>query len=797
MVKLKDVYKLKVKTNHLAGLILLVMAYDSRAESDTPYAYLDWYPRNMLNEEQLKAIPIYCPGDYIPPELSVPKGIDSQDLVINLSANESILRQDQVTWLQGSVRLQQGNRSIESDEAVWDQQTERAKFLGKIRFRDENMLVVGDSADADVSRNYFKFSQTEYVLHESHFRGSAQLIERRNEQSIDLHKASVTYCAPGQDTWAVKAKRVNLNLDKGFGSTYHTTLRIKDVPVLYFPYYRFPIDNKRHTGLLDPNLEIGGSGIQQASIPLYLNLAPNYDATITPRFLRNRGTLFGTEFRYLFEKAEGDIDYEYLNSDNSFDDRRRWLLGFSQEGNFSDKWSHKLEYNEVSDLSYFSDFDNVISTNRQTHLNRLAETHYLSNDWGFTLRAQSFQTIDSSIAAEDRPYKRLPQIELFKSFSTNSALKYRFDTELVNFTRSSDDLVEEEDKVVGQRFKASTTLEYPMASSWAYIKPTVKLNLNHYNLDDSSNAFENNITHTIPQVAVDSGLFFERTLNWKTSSYLQTLEPRMFYLYTPFEDQSQTPLFDTTRLTLNYDQLFRTDRFSGGDRIGDANQLSLGLTSRLISDKGEERLVASVGRALHFSDRRVDTSFSSEALDLNSSSAYFASLSMSLTNGFSVRADTVWSPEKRNTQQQRNISLHYFDGDRKLANLSYRKLDVDGDVFEADGTLIQPIDQVDFSFAWPVNPRLSLIGRHQIDLLELNGQGGSNSVLESMAGIEYDSCCWRTQLLYREWLDGDSNRDYGTFLQFNMKGLGALGSDIESLLTKTIPNYLKRTTHDY
>ena len=775
-----------------------IISAETKKEGDesSSWEYLDWYPRHLLTEEHKERLPRYCPGDYVVPEYEIE--LENDEPIITLSADQSTLRQNDATELSGDVRLIYGAKQIYSDVASWEPNRQMALFTGNVRFRDEGMLVASDSVDADIAEDHLLFLNAEYVFHDQHFRGGANRIERHADGTLDMYDAEFTYCPPGSDDWSLNAQKIKLDKEKGFGSTYHTTLRLGSVPIIYLPYYRFPIDDKRHTGFLNPTIEVGNSGISQAEVPLYLNLAPNYDATLTTRFFRDRGYLFSSEFRYLEEWSRGSVFYSYMDEDETLNDQSRWHLNVKQNGQLSTNWYHSLHYNEISDSDYFKDLDTNLIVNRETHLDRMAQVQYLGRDWQFFTRVQAHQTIADDVA---KPYERLPQIVLNKISPTRpNSLKTNLRSELVSFSRNNTDLTGRE-KVLGDRFSLDAGLSYPLQWPWAYIKPEVTIKHRQYWLKDNDDviddttgeiAFEDEINHTLPVVSLDTGMFFERDFKLGRD-YIQTLEPRLFYLYTPFEDQSDTPVFDTSSLTLNYDQLFWDDRFTGGDRIGDANQLSIGVTTRFIRDDGAERLTASAGQARYFSAQRVTLGETNNDPDADSASVWFSNLTMHLSDTWQITADVQWDPSKTQ-QEQRNFALRFNDKGKRLFNISYRTLEQS--VLTNSTTLERELtsEQLDLSFVWPINERWTILGRQFIDLL---AEDGEDDVQESLAGLEYDSCCWSTQVLYREWLDVDNERDYGTFIQFKLKGFGGLGNNSDTLLSESIPNYLKRVFHDY
>jgi LPS-assembly protein len=587
----------------------------------------------------------------------------------------------------------------------------------------------------------------------------------------------------------------------------------------------FPIDDRRQTGLLTPSFSQSTDNGTEIETPYYINIAPNYDATLYPRYLSERGLQMEGDFRYLHDDNEGTLTAAFLN-DSDYGENR-WLYGWQHEGSPRDRWATNVDYTDISDPFYFQDLDSALDTRSDTYVNQRAGISYYGNGWRLRSAVHAYElTTITSIT----PYERLPQLLLDgASWLGDSGLRFEYDAGYTYFDRdlrtgfltgkgglqqdleqqsirAPDERLRGLQRATGQRVVINPSISYPLRSSWGFVTPKLRTQSTYYDLDfdaraDGFNYADANTrpSSTIPVASLDAGLYFDRSTNWFGQNSRQTLEPRAFYLYAQDEDQNDQPLFDSNENTFNYNALFRDNRFSGKDRVADANQVSLGVTSRIIDAKGRERVSASIGQAFYFRDRNV------QLLERNgvplepetsSSSPYAASLTLRLNDALRVNGDVVWDPDDSQNDSG-SLFTHYQPEPRKILNLGYRYNNDLNTYNVLTGAFRRNpntrIDQSHLSFMWPLNPQWSLIGRWQHDLAE-------DRILDAFGGLEYDSCCWKLRVINRYWVDynefesvatDDANR--GIFLQIVLKGLGNVsGSGVDSLLDESIPGYRER-----
>jgi len=758
-------------------------AYIDQAEANAlPVAApkLDWVPRQALTDEQHQETPNYCSGRYVESDYinSEQRQQDPADQPLQGSAESSTTDKNGITTLSGDVVLNQGYRQVTSDLAVLNRDAGTADFEGKSQYREPGVLLTGDDTHVDLNTNEVTINNAEFVGHKSHMRGSAKKLIRQGDGVIRVEQGSITRCAPDSNVWNLVGSEVKLNPEAGYGTIKHARLHIKDVPVMYFPYMSFPIDDRRKSGFLTPDIGTSGDGIDVAT-PYYWNIAPNYDATLTPRHISDRGSMGEAELRYLHTKNEGVLGGAYLVSDDLFMSKDRWLVVIDHSGNELNNISTRVTATAVSDDKYFNDLGTDLNASSQSHLLRLAEATYSSQHWTVTSRVQGYQTIDSAITAADKPYDRLPQLLAVANYPHKATgLEFGLLTEYSYFDRDNGSLAGL-DEAVGHRTRIDPSVSWLFETPYAFIKPKATYRYTQYQLEDLDAGLNDSPDVAVPVFSLDSALFFERDTNWFSTPLTQTFEPRLFYLNVAEETgQLENPLFDTSELDFSYSQLFREDRFIGGDRVGDADQLSLGLTSRFIEGDGFERARASMGQIFYFDERMVTLTGAQARTDKTSESALAAELMYAFNSDWRVQGDLEWDSDIQRTNQS-SIYMRYRGDNRHLFNVGYR--------IRNDNR--EQLEQSDVSLVWPVTQHWSFISRWNQDLI-------NDRVVEAFAGLEYQSCCWAVRVVGRRWVNDDDlsaadkvKEKDAIYIQFVLKGLGNIGDSTEQLYRDSIPGY--------
>lgn len=677
-----------------------------------------------------------------------------------LTSDEARTDEHEVVTLTGNVEALRDGQAVFADSAVYERHSSRVQAHGNVRYLREGILVDGDQGELQLDADTGQLDHARFRLFDRHARGDARNVRFLDRNVTVLRDARYTTCDPGKEDWMLHSSRVRLDRDAGMGTARNVYLSFMGVPFLYSPWLSFPIDDRRKSGFLAPRIRDSSRGGVELSTPYYLNLAPRYDATLTPRLMSRRGAMLESEFRYLNPGSTGLVNVNYL-PDDSLSERDRSLIGYRHVGRPGAGLRLDVDYNRVSDPEYLRDFGSNLGIASITHLEQRAVATYQAEAWSASARLQRYQTVDETIAPARRPYRQTPALTFRSQLPEyNFRPNYRLAGGYVDFRH--------DDRPEGRRLEVQPSVTLPMYALAAYLQPTLTLRHTRYELDGAA-AGETDPSRTLPVFSVDTGLFLERDAHWGGRPMIHTLEPRLYYLYVPYRDQDALPLFDTGIPDFNFTQLFRDNRFNGSDRVGDANQLSAALVTRLLdAQTGRERLQAGIGRIYYFEDREVHLSGTPPATAR--ASDIVAEASAAITRTVSARLDARHS-EQSGRIDRAGVSLRYRPEPRSLIDVSYR--------FRED-----TLEQTDLTLLWPLGRRWHVVARHTYSQHD-------DRTLETLAGVEYRSCCWRARIVNRRYLDnvaGAAQAEYNRsiYLQLEFIGLASLGDDLESLLERGI-----------
>ena len=690
------------------------------------------------------------------------KFVDNSDPnlpVTEILAEQMSQNNNDLVRFSGQVEFNRAGQKIQADELIIDNLAEQLHANGRVMFEDANFRLQTEALTLDQKDQSARFDAAEFELPGQHARGTAGAIIKIDESRSQFHDILYTSCDPDDRDWHLTASQLNIDEDSGRGTAKNATLYFQDIPFLYLPYIMFPIDDRRMSGMLTPLISYSNTRGSSLAVPIYWNIAPNTDATITPAWYSKRGLQWNSENRYLSRNHEGQVDLSYLDDDLSDSTRRlkKWQhranLGLGIKANFL--------LQEVSDESYFSDFESLTSERDDIdYLERHITFSHSSESWQTNLRWQDYQTIDQSIAIPDQPYHRLPRLTLNSLFKPlDNGLRFGLRNEWVEFDR--------ENSVTGSRLHIAPSIAWSKANSWYFFKPKLQYALTEYRLDNNGPS-DNSISRSIPTLSLDTGLIFERVFISKRC-LIQTLEPRLFYLNTPFEDQSIIPDFDTALLSESYNNLFKTNRFSGFDRIGDADQVTLGISSRIIStNSGAELFNIALGQIHYRQDRQVSLD---NTTDFSPKSNLIAQISMTHSENWKITSKLVRQPQNKKLSEK-NLSINY-QKHGFAANIEY---------FFTDQVLEQSL----LSAAYPLNDRWTIVAKyHQSELFD--------EPVENLFGLSYESCCWGFKILASQTSDDDFiETDQTIYFELTFKGLSQVGRDIDAELTNSIPGYQAR-----
>ena len=592
------------------------------------------------------------------PAVSVPPA--SPDDPIQFEAEGLEATKDGEWLLQGEVTITRGPSRLVTRDARFNPETQNFKVEDGVTFTNPTLTVKAQGAEIDPA-GAATFDEAEFELPMRNARGGADRIRATASGLLQLDNVRYTTCPLGNDDWSIRASDIDIDQPQGLGTGRGVRLDFKGVPIIYAPIFSFPIGNERKSGFLYPTLDTSGRSGTGLTVPWYWNIAPNYDATFEPTYYSKRGAKLDTEFRYLTGIGRGTLDAEYLYDDQEFGDSRS-LLRYSDQSDLGRHLRLAIDAANVSDSEWFEDFGSGPEGTSTLYLNRSADLIYMTDHWHAVARVQNFQTIaDDTIPPRSRPYTLLPQLAVSGTWpDLPYGLTLGFDMEVANFEHNLND--ELQPLPEGVRFDAAPEVRMPLRGAGIYLEPVASWRYTSYELaDDLPPGQDDSPSRSAPVLSVDGGMIFERD-SGSRQQRVQTLEPRFMYLYTPYRNQDQLPVFDTVAADLNMVQLFRTNRYVGADRLSNANQVTVGVTSRLLdADTGQQFLSATVGQSYYFDAPRV--ALPGEVLDDTETSDVVAELDLKAFSDWNVRMGLQWDPGETRSEKG-DVYFRYQAGHR-------------------------------------------------------------------------------------------------------------------------------------
>ncbi|MGJ8524018.1 LPS-assembly protein LptD [Carnimonas sp. R-84981] len=806
--------------------LLPAFTFAAPLPSSLPASQLDWHSwGDNRPEGEL------CSGYYLAPSYSISRPGQGK---LNSQSDDAGYSDSGVTTLSGNVIVRQQDQQLQAGKATLDEDRSRVNLTGPVTYRQPNVLVRGTTGSAAVNSDAADVEQAHYVFHSSHARGDADRLERLDDGRYMMRNATFTSCDPDSTLWKIQGDKIVINRAEGYGTSTNTKFRIHDVPVFYWPWMRFPIDDRRLTGLLYPTIGVSSRNGFDYTQPIYLNLAPNYDATVTPRYMSDRGLMLGGQFRYRGERNAGILEGNYLPNDGGHSSGNdpehhgddRWFINYDHNGSFTDRLTYRMKYSRASDGSYFDDFGDTFDEQNRDNLQSLAMLDYAGDVWHLQARARGYQVMDDPVDPDDKPFNELPSLTanalwqqengFYEEFNSNATYFYRNESHDY-YNRDvhwrSDDMPGSKDyltqKVTGARVNVAPAIGYRNDPTWGFFEPRVQMYLTQYDVDWKSpqnRDWDSSPNRTVPVFSVDSGLIFERHSSMFGHAYRQTLTPRLYYAYVPYRDQSKLPEFDTALRSPSFEDLWSPYRFNGIDRIGDVNKISYGVSSSFFDDDtGFQRFTFDLGQSYYFENRHVTDDDPSKYFGPNGKgprdkynydltrdySPAIARATWHINRDWSASYAMFYDTERGNAERN-DLYVHYHNADNGNAfNLGNRwereGFDPSGD---RDDRLGYNRNEFDVSGSWAISPSVSLVGRYLYD------QTNSRS-LEKLAGIQFNDCCYAVQVAWRKYIDDndtlnridDDDSKSGVFLRFIFKGLGGLGSDPEPYFQDAVPGY--------
>ncbi|MHB1676104.1 MAG: LPS-assembly protein LptD [Sulfuriferula sp.] len=721
-----------------------------------------------------------------------PPAKNDQNPPVFIRANDMNGTQNQKINAIGDVELRRSGSVVTADELHYNVATDTVKANGNVCLKQEGLTLNGPKIDLKMNTQIGYMDQPIFSLigvaapaQNSHVvvnsRGEAALVNFEGQNHYRLTKTTYTTCPVGDNDWYLRINDLEIDNVHQIGTAHGAEIEFKNTPILYTPWINFPLNDQRKSGFLAPIEGTTGTSGAELSIPWYWNIAPNYDATITPTVISKRGLQMGGEVRYLTDTSHGTVDGNFLQDHLTNTDR--WDIFAQHDQTFAPGLSGHFVYQAVSDNNYFQDLTNQLSTTSLTDLDQEATLSYQGSWWQASATVQQYQVLQDPLAPVIPPYSRLPDLHWSGALSNDYGLNFNFTSDLTRFAHPT--------LVNGTRFIAYPSVNLPLSNEYGYITPKVGFNFTDYLLSPTATTPALNPTRALPIVSVDSGMYFDRNITVFGRKYQQTLEPRLYYVYIPYQDQSLLPNFDSAEMDqINYATLFTENRYIGGDRINNANQLTVGMSTRFLdAESGLERLRFAVGQRLYFTPQLV--TLPGETPTSNQSSDVLADVGGQMTEKWRADAAIQYNT-LLNQAVSDSFTVNYQPAAGKVINFSYRSISGNNNpaaqfLVPGQPLYLQPffngdINQIDLSAQWPIAQRLYGMMRYNYSLL-------NKSIVEGLAGLEYNGGCWALRGVFQTIAIAANTTNTSFFFQLELNGLGSLGSNPLDVLKLSVPGY--------
>ena len=697
---------------------------------------------------------------------------------IRVSSNTAKIYSDESAYFSGDVIIQRNNQWLKTQSAQVSQRDNTIDAEGGVQFTDGYINVTGASFNFDGDNELAKLNQTHYQMASTNARGEAQRLEI-SPTHVSLFGSSFTTCPTDDPAWQLTAKRIEIDEQSDFGKAWGAKLELFDVPVFYLPYFTFPVNDNRKSGFLYPTIDSSSLNGLEVEAPYYFNLAQNMDATVAPVYMSERGVMLKTEYRYLFNEYAGQLNLEYLGNDRArADNADRYLWHVNHSARFSDNWTGYVDATQISDDNYLNDFGSDFAGRADTHLYRVAQLDYRVPNWHLRLRSEDYELLGQYRS----PYRTLPQVSLNYQSSQLKGLRFDWYNELTYFQN------QEQTANYATRVHSAPTLGYWLEAPAFDGEAELTYLVTHYRQQSTNPMLDEQVTRALPRARLRGRLHLERYFEGSTGEFRQTLEPQIQYLYVPYENQQTIGIYDTTLMQDDYNGLFRAQRFSGLDRIAEANQVTYGASSSIFNANERELLRISLGQIYYFDNSRTQL-LDSQSQVTSSNSEWVADINWSLDSKWSLRSAIQYDTELNRTRKSQT-ALEYRIDDKNLVQINHRKAT---NIFNSD------IEQMGSQAVWEISKQWQVAANVYYDL-------SNDRVNDAIVGIQYSSCCWALRLsayrrINRDLEPGNATAgmmnisgnpaefDNGVSLQFIISGLSSDSSSLIDMLEKSIYGY--------
>ena len=707
-----------------------------------------------------------------PPKPAKPPRADESNLPANLQAEQMTGRPDREIIMERDVEITRGSTILRSDRATYKVVEDQIDASGNVRMNRYGDRYTGDEVQLKMDSGQGYVTNPTYRLQTNNAQGKAERIDFASQEEAVITEGTYSTCEGPDPDWYLKARTRDLDTGRDIGTAKRTIVYFKGVPILGTPSMSFPLSDARKSGLLPPTFGTSSKGGFEIVVPYYFNIAPNRDLTVYPKIITKRGLQLGADARYLGQTYNGETKIEGLANDQQTK-TNRYAVTSTHFQNLTPALSFGWDLNKASDDNYPSDFSHTITTSAQRLLLRNINATYVGNFWNTSIRSSNYQVLQDPAAPITRPYDRLPQISFNAARQDVAGFDWAVDAEATRFYHPN--------LQRGDRAVLNPKLSFPVIGPGYFFTPRVSAHATRYHLESQSidagaaagtpgsqpvtRSSGGDLTRVLPTFSLDSGLVFERESKLLGPAMTQTLEPRLFYVRTPYKDQSLFPNFDSAEADLSFAQLFSENRFIGNDRISDANQLTAAVTSRFIETSGAERLRMALGQRFYFSAPKVTLN----PIANPSRSDLLASVSGQVTPTIGVDGNIQYS-ESAAQMVRANYGVRYQPAPRKVLNVQYRR------------DVPNKLEQAEFSTQWPFAQRWYGVARVNYSLTD-------KKIAEGLAGFEYKADCWVFRMVGQRTPTATNQTASSLFFQLELNGLTRLGSNPNDALRSGIPGY--------
>ena len=729
------------------------------------------------------------------------------DLPVYIEADQAEITQPRSGIYKGNVDVKQGNRHLQSAEVEVQQQgsgdnVQRYAFArGGFDYRDNQINLLGDDAKIHLNTKDTDVRNAHYQLVDRQGRGSAESVELRDDYRV-MKNATFTSCLQDDHSWSIYADEMRQHVKEEYAEMWHARFKVQGVPVFYTPYLQLPIGDRRRSGLLIPTLGHGSRDGYFYAQPVYWNIAPNLDATLTPKYMSRRGWQLNSEFRYLTTLGEGQIAGEYLGDDRLKDydseNRKRHLFYWKHNAAFARDWRLDLNYTKVSDKRYFNDFDSAYGSSTDGYADQTGRIAYYQPNYNIAMFVKQFQIFDEVVIG---PYRALPQIDFnyYQNGLFGNKVDFKLFSQAVRFDNDSAQMP------TAWRFHGEPSVNTTLSNRYGSMNLEAKLYATQYQQkkgrSDKAEDVESSVNRILPQLKIDlqSVLASNQTF---ISGYTQTLEPRAQYLFRPYKDQSNIGSklnsqylgfgYDSSLLQQDYFSLFNSRRYSGLDRIASANQVTLGGTSRFFDENKEERFNIAVGQTYYLEPSRIDENRDNRTE--GSSSSWAIEANWKINDLMRWRGGYQYDPQLGQVSLA-NTGIEYNPTKNNVVQLNYRyasKEYINQNLTAEANRYNQDIKQLGVQVGWELSDHWAIAGRYYQDL-------ALKKPVEQYLGVQYNTCCWSVGVGARRYVTSRQNQknddifyDHGIGVTFELRGFSHdHKTGIENMMKKGKLPYLQ------